>query len=80
MKTPIQQIYDHLKATKEGRGYGAEYCIDWLLEFESKMLDKEKELLEDAFYEGKEVEYQFHVNCLTQDTFETYYNKTFNAK
>ena len=74
MKTPVQQIYDHVRATKEGRGYGAEYCIDWLLEFESKMLEKEKKIMCDFAYNCR--------NVMAADGFAIthWYDKTFNTK
>ena len=78
MKTPIQQIYDHLKATKEGRGYGAEYCIDWLLENESKMLEKEKEVIINARLTAPLINSPFESDYKKEA--EQYYNKTFNTK
>ena len=52
MKTPMQEIYAHLKASKEKDSFGEVYCVDWLLENESKMLEKEKEVIMDAYWEG----------------------------
>ena len=52
MKTPLQQIYAHLKASKEKDSFGDTYCVDWLLENESKMLVAEEEMIKYSYLEG----------------------------
>lgn len=49
MKTPMQEMYDQLKASKKDE-YGLAFAIDMLLENEQTMLKKEKEVMIDFAY------------------------------
>ena len=49
MKTPMQEMFDQLKASKND-GYGLAFSIDMLLENEETMLEKEKEVMIDFAY------------------------------
>lgn len=52
MKTPMQEMFDQLKASKND-GYGLAFSIDMLLDNEQAMLEKEKEVMIDfAFKYG----------------------------
>ena len=42
MKTPLQEVFAHLRASKETDNFGEVYCVDWLLENEKSLLEKEK--------------------------------------
>jgi len=44
MKTPLQEVFAHLRASKETDSFGEVYCVDWLLENEKSLLEKEKEM------------------------------------
>ena len=67
-------VFAHLKASKENDSFGEVYCVDWLLENKKSLLEKEKEIIEDAFIYGRKLEAQ-------GDDFEfDYYNETFNTK
>jgi hypothetical protein len=50
MKTPIQEVFEHLRASKHKDSFGEAYCVDWLLAFESEFLEKEKEIIMNAHY------------------------------
>ncbi len=39
---------------------------------------KERQQIEEAFNEGQEYEYQYHVNMAPRFDSETYYNETYN--
>lgn len=45
MKTPIQEVFEHLRASKHKDSFGEAYCVDWLLAFESEFIEKEKQLV-----------------------------------
>ena len=52
MKTPMQEVFAHLRASKENDSLGAfmtarlvGYAVDWLLENEKSLLEKEKEVM-----------------------------------
>lgn len=49
MKTPMQEMFDQLKASKKDE-YGLAFAIDMLLENEQAMLEKEKEVMIDFAY------------------------------
>ena len=66
MKTPMQEMYDQLKASKKDE-YGLAFAIDMLLENEESMLEKEKAVIIDAY------------NKVSMNTGEQYYNETFNT-
>ena len=39
--------------------------------------EMEKEQIEEAFYEGQEYEYQYHINSAPKFYSETYYKETY---
>jgi dTDP-glucose pyrophosphorylase len=71
MKTPMQEMFDQLKASKKDE-YGLAFAIDMLLENEQAMLEKEKEVMESAWQDGM-------YECDGDGTFEDFY-KTFKTK
>jgi hypothetical protein len=75
MKTPMQEMFDQLKAAKND-DYGLAFAIDMLLENEEAMLKKEKEVIENAVKKG----WDYNEEGLVQWMGEKYYNETFNTK
>jgi len=75
MKTPMQEMFDQLKASRKDE-YGLAFSIDMLLENEQEMLEKEKEVIENAVKQG----WDYNEEGLVQWMGETYYNETFNTK
>ena len=77
MKTPMQEMFDQLKASRKDE-YGLAFAIDMLLENEQKMLYKEKEVIKNAYIEGC----GDNILCESTDKkrAEDYYNETFNTK
>ena len=73
MKTPMQEMFDQLKASKNDE-YGLAFAIDMLLENEEVMLQKEKEVIENAYWDGGQWVPTSGSQC------EEYYNDTFNTK
>ena len=73
MKTPMQQVFAHLRASKESDGFGEAYCVDWLLEMEESMLEKEKEVIVNAWVDDR-----FPLD--KKEYGEQYYNITFKTK
>ena len=71
MKTPMQLMFDQLKASRKD-DYGLAFSIDMLLEDEQAMLEKEKETIVEAWNSayGGDAHYDG----------EDYYNETFNTK
>lgn len=72
MKTPIQELIEHF--TDAWSSPSDLWKPSKVIEKIESMLEKEKQFLENVFEDGREEEYQFHVNGLKQDTFEDYYN------
>ena len=79
MKTPMQEVFAHLRASKENDSLGAfmtarlvGYAVDWLLENEKSLLEKEKEVM-------CEFADDYQRNCF-QKSADDYYNETFNTK
>ena len=86
--TPIQEVFAHLRASKEDDSLGAVmtarlvgYAVDWLLENEKSLLEKEKEVITSAYNQGKhdteDIERGRTPNFLTV---EDYYKETFNTQ
>jgi len=75
MKTPMQEMFDQLKASKKDE-YGLAFAIDMLLENEQEMLKKEKEVIENAVKQG----WDYNEEGLVQWMGEKYYNETFNTE
>ena len=67
----MQEMFDQLKASKKDE-YGLAFAIDMLLENEEAMLQKEKEVIMDAYIFGIQDEYVIGS--------QRYYNETFNTK
>ena len=77
--TPIQEVFAHLRASKEDDSLGAVmtarlvgYAVDWLLENEKSLLEKEKEVM-------CEFADDYQRNCF-QKSSDDYYNETFNTE
>lgn len=71
MKTAMQEHLEWLKAR-----------MTVTPQMEEELLTKEKQQIIDAYEEGKEMEYQYHINCdpvhyENVKTSEKYYNQTF---
>ena len=73
MKTPMQEMFDQLKASRKDE-YGLAFAIDMLLENEQKMLYKEKEVINNAYITG------FSDRDIYHQAEDDYYNETFNTK
>ena len=70
MKTPMQELIDKLNNVKP-----TEFCsIETIKGWVESLLEKEKEVIEDAYMEGGDWE------SLPQPRFDNYYNQTFNTK
>ena len=77
--TPIQEVFAHLRASKEDDSLGAVmtarlvgYAVDWLLENEKSLLEKEKEVM-------CEFADDYQRNCF-QKSADDYFKETFNTK
>ena len=71
MKTPMQELIDEMTYILTE---GGERDICALREKARKLLEKEKQVIMDAYMEGGDWE------SLPQPRFDNYYNKTFNTK
>ena len=69
----MQEMFDQLKASRKDE-YGLAFAIDMLLENEQVMLKKEKEVIENAYWDGGQWVPTSGSQC------EEYYNETFNTK
>ena len=79
MKTPMQEMFDQLKASRKDE-YGLAFAIDMLLENEQVMLKKEKEMLAGVWLDAQ-VAYQGDEYIKVSDpTYDDYYNETFNTE
>ena len=77
MITPMQEVFAHLRASKDSNGFGEAYCVDWLLEMEKEILEKEKALLIKTHGNKKVYDSQIDPTIITG---EEWYNKTFKTK
>jgi hypothetical protein len=74
MKTPMQEMFDQLKASRKDE-YGLAFSIDMLLENEQAMLEKEKEYFMFYGYQCCQMTKQKSAWSL-----EELYNETFNTE
>jgi hypothetical protein len=79
MKTPMQEVFAHLRASKEDDSLGAgaqdkfyRTGLRNAIKYAESMLEKEKEVMESAWQDGM-------YECDGDGTFEDFY-KTFNTK
>ena len=82
MKTPMQEVFAHLRASKENDSLGAfmtarlvGYAVDWLLENEQSLLEKEKEVMQDF---ATDYERECRINL--ERSIEKCWDETFNTK
>ena len=73
MKTPMQEMFDQLKASRKDE-YGLAFAIDMLLENEQEMLNKEKEEIINAWEAGYD-----EIDIAIASPIK-YYHETFNNK
>ena len=72
MKTPIQELIEHF--TDAWSSPSDLWKPSKVIEKIESMLKKEKELLVDFFDEGREEEYQYHINNIKPIDGEEFYN------
>ena len=76
MKTPMQELIEELKELQETQ---FPYTLHDAIEFAECMLDKEKEVIMDAYEAGSHTEWDGDPNWMLVEKRE-YYNETFNTK
>ena len=77
MKTPLQELIQYESDLthmfdSDVRVAGA--ILEYIRTNKKDMLEKEKELLVDFFDEGREEEYQYHINNIKPIDGEEFYN------
>lgn len=72
MKTPLQELIEKLNNVKPTQFCSIETIRDWA----ESLLEKEKEVIKDAFIEGDQKGHY----VFPQESAEMYYNETFNTK
>jgi len=80
MITPMQEVFAHLRASKDSNGFGEAYCVDWLLEMEKEILEKEKEVIVRSFMNVSDDRDTRLEDVHLREFAEDYYNKTFKTK
>ena len=78
MITPMQEVFAHLRASKDSNGFGEAYCVDWLLEMEKEILEKEEETIKKCIVMGMEFIPVDPSRC--EEDSELIFNETFNTK
>ena len=88
-KTPMQELIEQLKEERDGFMKLPPYsniqertanCFGSCIEIAERMLEKEKEVIMDAYIEGQRVFDKFPHTQWTNNQAEQYYNETFNTK
>jgi hypothetical protein len=74
MKTPMQELIEIIKKRQEDDEAMPFMYNDKIIALAESMLEKEKEVIMDAYMEGGDWE------SLPQPRFDNYYNSTFNTK
>ena len=72
MKTPMQELIETFEEMRSP--IDSKVDVDFAISLMKSMLEKEKEVLMDAYMEGGDWE------SLPQPRFDNYYNATFNTK
>ena len=72
MKTPMQELIETFEEMRSP--IDSKVDVDFAISLMKSMLEKEKEVLMDAYMEGGDWE------ALPQPRFDNYYNSTFNTK
>jgi len=76
----MQEVFAHLRASKDSNGFGEAYCVDWLLEMEKEILEKEKEVIVRSFMNVSDDRDTRLEDVHLREFAEDYYNKTFKTK
>ena len=74
MKTPMEELIEIIKKRQEDDEAMPFMYNDKIIALAESMLEKEKEVIMDAYMEGGDWE------SLPQPRFDYYYNSTFNTK
>jgi len=74
MKTPIQELIEQLKEERDLHGYEKQGYFQTAIELAEGMLEKEKEVINDAYWDALN-DVPIHISRC-----KDYYNETFNTK
>ena len=80
MITPMQEVFAQLRASKESDSFGEAYCVDWLLEMEKEILEKEREVIVRSFMNVSDDKDTRLEDVHLREFAEQYYNETFKTK
>ena len=75
MKTPMQELIEQLKKERDLHGYERGLHYETAIELAEAMLEKEKEVIMDAYWDGCHHHVPIHPSRA-----EDYFNKTFKTK
>ena len=79
MKTPIQELIDSVGYMAQG--LDADELYDYFIEEATRLLEKERERLCDAYIKGGDAQYQYIIEgSFPYNTAEDWYNETFKTK
>ena len=79
MKTPMQELIDSVGYMAQG--LDADELYDYFIEEATRLLEKERERLCDAYIKGGDAQYQYIIEgSFPYNTAEDWYNKTFKTK
>ena len=79
MKTPMQKLIDSVGYMAQG--LDADELYDYFIEEATRLLEKERERLCDAYIKGGDAQYQYIIEgSFPYNTAEDWYNETFKTK
>ena len=79
MKTPMQELIDSVGYMAQG--LDADELYDYFIEEATRLLEKERERLCDAYIKGGDAQYQYIIEGrFPYNTAEDWYNETFKTK
>ena len=79
MKTPMQELIDSVGYMAQG--LDADELYDYFIEEATRLLEKERERLCDAYIKGGDAQYQYIIEGSSPyNTAEDWYNETFKTK
>jgi hypothetical protein len=73
MKTAMKELWEYIEANYHEEGFN-------ILDAKQRSLELEKQQIIDAFDEGQEYEYQYHINNTPKFDSQTYFIETYGSK
>ena len=79
-QTAVEQLINEMKSLLDQPYVNPKNALNDCINLAYNKLQMEKEQIEEAWDEGQECEYQYHINSEPKYNSETFYNETYGGE